>query len=152
MIDKTVWEPILEKLRAVTLIQPYSVEREMIRIYLEELRYRLWHQTTGILPKWCYATDIDFLEWTGCGGRIELRALIEIKSNKSTVWNRKKDWQLKIYQQLGEKLNIPVYLSTFQNDFSIFELEQLYPKQNKLKLTQQEYVNFLIKMHQWKVK
>jgi hypothetical protein len=72
MFERKIWEPILEKLRAVLLIQPSSKERDVIFNTIQKLGYNLWHRSE--LPSWCYATDIDFLEWVNCNGRIEFRA------------------------------------------------------------------------------
>lgn len=145
MFDRKIWEPILEKLRAVLLIQPPSIERDVIFNTIQKLGYNLWHRSE--LPTWCYATDLDFLEWASCNG-IEFRALIETKHADSIVTENKRKWQLEIYEKIAKQNNIPVYVCTFESRFEKFLLEQTYPIKTINELTEQEYRDFQIKLHQ----
>ena len=148
MFDRNVWESLLEKLRAVLILQPSSKEKDVIFNTILKLGYNLWHRSA--LPDWCYATDIDFLEWAGVYGKIDFRALIETKHADSIFTDKKKEWQLQIYETMAKQNNIPVYVCTFENRFRTFLLEQSFPQKSIQQLTEEQYIKFQKELHQVK--
>jgi len=148
MFDQRIWEDILEKLQSFLLSQPPSKERDIIFNTIQKLAYNLWHRSS--LPDFCYATDLDFIEWINCGNGIEFRALIETKHVNSLFLENKKKWQFEVYEIIAKQNNIPFYVITFEDRFEKFLLEQILPTKSTRELTKDQYIDFQKLLHQCK--
>jgi len=94
------------------------------------LEYSLWHRQ---LPFFCYAMDLDWIEWRNNRGIV---ALIETK--KSGYLS---DFQRKVYLELADKINVPVYFVKY-NNLDCFEVLDLKTNEKRI-LNELEYKEFI---------
>lgn len=147
-IKKENWFPILEKTMGFLDSLPICREREMVKFYIEELKYRFWHHSLGSL---CPCTDLDFIEyrpsidasgwvsWDKCN----IVLLNEIKSEATQRIRPRTQYQTSILTLLSLKSGYPLALTTFSNDLSKFEFQPLNPIGEKQIYTEMEWARFL---------
>jgi hypothetical protein len=138
-ISESNWKPILDALVETVDRFPDSREKRMAKLYIEELYYRFWHHKLG--PE-CTCTDIDFVEYKIVGDNPEILALIEIKTSGSSMTRVGIPWQTRIEKVIAEKLNVPLFRVTFNNDLTQFLLEGIQPAQKPRLLNESEYILF----------
>lgn len=142
---------MIEALKSIVETFPNSREKKMLKFYLEELKYRFWHYKLGPL---CLCTDIDFLEYrpfvdsTGWVhwddyDRYEIVGCVEIKSELSARNRPRTKLQRTILQETQRRLQVPMWLTTFSDDFSKFLVEPIHNSEKTKVLTETEWMQIL---------
>ena len=67
-----------------------------------DLSYSGWHRT---LPGWCYAMNLDWIEYRSINGQIKIVALIEDKDDRGIL----KPQQKQIMVMIAKALNVKAY-------------------------------------------
>jgi hypothetical protein len=147
-VNKANWFPILQKTMAFLDTLPFCREREMVKFYIEELKYRFWHHSLGPL---CPCTDLDFIEyrplidssgWVSWD-KLDIVLLNEIKSENTARIRRRSQHQTAILTQLSLKSGIPLGLTIFADSLDRFEYQQLNPSYPNRFFTEVEWATFL---------
>lgn len=125
--------------------------------YLEkrDINYSIWHRT---LPNSCYAQDIDYVEYRFVNNEVVPVAIIEttvldyIPANQfeeTRILNKiierlySQSAQSKFLTHIAKRLNLPVYLVTFDRDLHIIYVLDMIRKEKWYKHTKDSYAEFL---------
>jgi len=81
------------------------------------LEYSKFHREH--LPRWCYMTDIDAVEWREGRGIVALIETADIRSKCD------RDWQLRVLKELSRRSGIPAYFVRHDRECTIFVVERL---------------------------
>ena len=79
-----------------------------------DLRYSKWHREK--LPGFCYATDLDWIEWRPDKGIV---AFIEAKIGISTPISK---FQISVFEELEEKTGVPFFIVNHTEDMDLFKV------------------------------
>ena len=140
-IKRQNWESILNNLKKILEENfPYCREREMIKFYLDELYYRMWHHSTGVGSM---ATDLDFIEYRWINYVLKRVAFIEVKTQETARIRPRTTQQENILIQLSKDANTPLYRVTFDQALTNFRVESLNPINLTQTLNEQQMNNFI---------
>lgn len=142
-IRRENWEPILNSLKTHLETLPSCREREMIKFYIEELYYRMWHHCTGIGSM---ATDLDFIEYRWIGGTKKRVGFIEVKSEETARIRPRTTYQEDILVELSKDAKTPLWRTTFSPDLTWFKVEGLNPPCLTMELTEAQYKPFIVNL------
>jgi hypothetical protein len=114
--------------------------------------YKKWHRTIG---KYCYATDVDLIEWRIKAGVMKPVAITELSrvdngvfvnsqylSSVRARWNQR-DMQKKTLLYTAAKLCVPIYLVLFREDLSEFWVDNLYSQTHWWHASEEQYTKWL---------
>lgn len=100
---------------------------------LIEYKIHLFHH---LLPRWAYATDIDFVE--ARTEDLEICAFLEFKINGGRI----SDFQKDILTNLSRKTNIPVYSIFVNNKLTKFDVWNLLTDKHIKEMKKDEFLDF----------
>ena len=97
-----------------------------------DLRYSKWHRDN--LPNYCYATDLDWIEWRPDKGIV---AFVETKIGWDTPIT---SFQEKVFAELEEKSGVPVFVVNHTEKLDQFKVSR---RGRVLRLDEVEFIEFM---------
>lgn len=98
-----------------------------------DLRYSHWHREA--LPGWCYATDLDWIEWRSDKGIV---AFLETKMN-----GRLSPFQQKVYAELERITGIPAFYVSYDKQLTVFTVTRISDGSSVGIFNEEEYVAWI---------